>query len=252
MKLTAQVPLWEKWNAKVLKNKEEEVGKREFARGWRQQPLATDDILFRPEHVEECIDSEAELYFPGQENTFRGTFPESYKCFMGVDLAIATKKSQGDFFCISIIVCDKTTRRKTLVGMFRDRGLTFSEQIRKIELWADYFDPNLIMVENNAYQEAIVQELKRKTDLPVKSFTTNAVNKNDLENGLPRMAVEFEKHNWTIPMMGEDERDLCGILINELTSYPIGRHDDTMMALWFARRAAIDSISYVSKRIFVV
>lgn len=249
--LEAKIPLWSKWNEKALRLKEEEVGSREFARGWRQRALSDDETLFKEQFVKQCISDSDILHLPGPYR-LKDKFPRSYKVFMGVDLAIAASKSRGDYFTITTIITDKDYFKKQIIGFFRNRGLTFNEQIRKIESLAEFYQPNKIIVENNAYQEAVIQELHRTTDLPVEPFTTHAVNKFDLEEGLPRLSVDFERGKWIIPYGDDITRESMSILINELLAYPVGAHDDTIMSLWFAYKAAMLSIQSVEKRIYIV
>ena len=249
--LQGTIPLWSKWNAERLQLKEQEVGSREFARGWRQRALSDDETLFKEEFVRQCISEDHVLHFPGPYR-LKDKYPRSYKVFMGVDLAIAASKSKGDYFTITTIITDKDYFNKQIVGFYRARGLTFNAQIHKIESLADFYQPTRILVENNAYQEAVVQELQRTTDLPVEPFTTHAVNKFDLEEGLPRLSVDFEKGKWTIPYGDDLTRESMNILVNELLAYPVGAHDDTIMSLWFAHKAAMLSINSVEKRIYIV
>lgn len=249
--LQANIPLWSKWNKEALTLKEQEVGTREFARGWRQRALSDEEALFKESFIRQCISESDTLHFPGPYK-LKDKFPRSYKVFMGVDLAIAASKSKGDYFTITTIVTDKDVYKKQIVGFYRSRGMTFNAQINKIEDLADFYGPHKIFVENNAYQEAIVQELKRTTDLPVEPFTTHAINKFDLEDGLPRLSVDFEKGKWVIPYGDELTKELMNVLINELLAYPIAAHDDSIMSLWFAHKAAVSTINAIEKRIFIV
>lgn len=249
--LQGTIPLWSKWNGEALKLKEQEVGTREFARGWRQRALSDDETLFKEEFIRQCISENDVLHFPGPYK-IKERFPRSYKVFMGVDLAIAASKSKGDYFTITTIVTDKDYFKKQIVGFYRSRGLSFNAQITKIQDLAEFYQPNRIVVENNAYQDAIVQELHRTTDLPVEAFTTHSVNKYDMEDGLPRLSLDFEKGKWVIPYGDDLTKEQMNIMINELTAYPVGTHDDSIMSLWFAHKAAIMSIQSVEKRIYIV
>lgn len=250
-KLVTQIPFWEKWDAERLKRKENEVGSREFARGWRQRALSDEEALFREEFVKRCVDPTLSMIHMDAVK-IRDKIPRSHNCYMGVDLAIATAKSKGDYFVITTIVCDQSGSFKRIANIHRNRGMTFNEQLNTIIRHANYFEPRLIVVENNAYQEALVQELSRTTDHPIQAFTTHAVNKNDIEDGLPRLSLDFEKGKIQIPMKDDYSREMATILINELTSYPIAVHDDCIMSLWFATKAFTLSWQIVEKRIMVV
>jgi len=250
-RLETQIPFWDKWSADRLRKKEQEVGSREFARGWRQRALSDDEALFKEEHVRRCLDADLSMIqLDGVKISEK--LPSHLSCYIGVDLAIASTKSKGDYFVITTLACDRAANIKRLVNIYRNRGLSFHEQINTIIRHANYFNPKLIVVENNAYQEALVQELQRSTDFPVQAFTTHAVNKNDLEGGLPRLSVDFEKGKFQIPMKDAFSREISNVLVNELTSYPIAVHDDCVMSLWFASKAYTLSWQIVEKRIYVV
>ena len=250
--LTTKIDFWGKWSAERLKLKSEEVGSREFDRGWRQRALTDSETVFKEEFIKKCLDEHEEIYFPDSLSSLSAILRPREEFYMGVDLAIAGSKSRGDYFVITVVGVNPERTKKRIVSIFRERGLTFHNQLLVAERWADYFKVKLIVVENNAYQDAFHQELKRTTFLPIQPFTTTALNKNDLETGLPRLAVDFEKGLWTIPYKGGNTRELCGALVNELSVYPIGKHDDMIMSLWFAARAAAWNANKVEKRIFVV
>lgn len=253
--LITQIPFWAKWDGERLKKKENEVGSREFARGWRQRALSDEEALFREEYVRKCIDPTLSMIHMDQ-TPIRDKIAKSHNCYMGVDLAIAktsaTAKAKGDYFVITTVVCPPDGSFKRIANIYRNRGLSFNDQINTIIRYGNYFKPKLLLVENNAYQEALVQELSRVSDLPVQAFTTHAVNKTDMSDGLPRLALDFEKSKIQIPMKDEYSREMSNVLINELISYPIAVHDDTIMSLWFATKAYTLSWQIVEKRIFVV
>jgi hypothetical protein len=251
--LLKTIPLWEdRWPADELRNKRDIIGAREFDRGWRQIALSEDELTFRPEHVDACISIDHIMYFPASGVKKSVFCPSGHYTFMGVDLAIAAKTAAGDYFVISGITVNPKTQQRTLTCLFRQRGLTFNQQLQKVELYADFLDPTYIYVENNAYQQAFVQELKRTTALPVEPFTTTAVKKTDMDYGLPRLALEIEQGKWTFPTGDKTSLELTTILTNELKTYPISRHDDCMMSIWFARSAAAHIEKRVDKNIFIL
>lgn len=251
--LHKQIPLWsDRWPADALRNKRDVIGSREFDRGWRQIALSEDELTFRPDHVDACLSKEEVLYFPGSGIERSVLCPPGHYVFMGVDLAIAAKSSAGDFFVILAIKVNAKTGHRTLLSLYRTRGLTFNQQIQKVELYADFLDPTYIFVENNAYQQAFVQELQRTTALPVEPFTTTAVKKTDMDFGLPRMALEIEQRKWTLPIGDLPSEELTTLLCDELKTYPISRHDDCLMAMWFARSAASHIEKRAEKNIYVL
>lgn len=248
-----QIPLWEaRWSADSLKAKRDIVGSRDFDRGWRQIALSEDELTFRPEHVDRCLSKHEVLHFPAPGVDKSSICPPGHYIFMGVDLAIAAKSAAGDYFVIVGICVNAKTGQRRVVSLYRQRGLTFDQQLKKVELYADFLDPTYVYVENNAYQQAFVQELQRRTALPVEPFTTTAVKKTDLDYGLPRLALEIEQQKWVFPIGNQISEELTSILTTELKTFPIARHDDCLMALWFARCAAAHIEKRVEKNIYIL
>jgi hypothetical protein len=94
-------------------------------------------------------------------------FELQYMCRSGIDLAIG-QKSHHDFFAIAVIVVEKVTRIPYLVEYEKTR-LTFPRQVIKIkELFKKHPDAVRIVIEANAFQAALVQQLRAKDpELPV-------------------------------------------------------------------------------------
>jgi len=77
--------------------------------------------------------------------------------------------------------------------------------------------------------------------------------KHDIFEGLPSLALEFDNGIWTIcnhinPL--DEGKSPCSDvncfcqLIDELTHYPFGTHDDTVMGLWLANQAAKKDLGF--------
>jgi hypothetical protein len=101
----------------------------------------------------------------------------------------------------------------------------------------------IIVVENNAAQDAIVQWALEKghASMPLMPFVTGK-QKVDPMIGLPGMEVEFANGSWVVAMgNAEHEPDCqCGFCVwkREMGSHPVGETADTVMASWFAREGA--------------
>jgi hypothetical protein len=102
------------------------------------------------------------------------------------------------------------------------------------------------MVENNAYQQSLVDWIRHGTRdysfwVKVESFTTGK-NKADPHYGLPSLEIEFKHKAWSIPSSkfeGHPATCMCGWChwVREFTQYPMGATWDGVMASWFAREA---------------
>lgn len=216
-----EIDLWKIWNEKELRTQIKTIGQRAFDRGYRQKALSDEDRTF-----------------PSSESIFRWDLDKSFinphwPRVIGVDpfgqnVVIFTMaiSHRGQYVPVDI-KCGKFAPKKTIDYL--------------IEAWLKH-RPQIIVVENNAAQEAICQwalEVGYK-NMPIAPFTTGSV-KNHPEFGLPAMEVEFANGTWVVPMKGIDEFDSknpFNLWRKELRSHPVGAAEDTIMASWFAREGA--------------
>jgi hypothetical protein len=107
------------------------------------------------------------------------------------------------------------------------------------------------MVENNAYQQSLIDWLSATEDLrtrypfwvKVQAFTTGK-QKSDPDMGLPSLDVEFNNEAWFVCMDEVKAHEMatckCGwcVWLREVDEYPISATNDCVMAMWFFREAA--------------
>ena len=115
--------------------------------------------------------------------------------------------------------------------------------LKRLKQMADLFRPEIIVVENNAVQQAVI-DLSREQDgicngLPIRSYSTGA-EKMDIEIGLPGMAAEFAAGIWHMPYGGGAHSDLCQcnlcLFVQECRDGTNGTYTDILMAAWLATR----------------
>lgn len=165
------------------------------------------DVHYKDEHTGESITKTCRL-------------------FMGVDLAISQKET-ADFFVICVI--GKSDDNKYFVlDIFKDR-LSFDGQINKIlEYGQKKFDAvERIGVEAVAYQQAMCQELRRQSNLPVVNIRTTK----DKVTRLMRRSALFENGQIYLRPNQQD-------LIDQLLLMPESSHDDMFDSLDFAIQVA--------------
>jgi hypothetical protein len=102
--------------------------------------------------------------------------------------------------------------------------------------------PRKIVVENNAFQQAVLDLLRRDDPkLPLLGYRTGA-EKADDQIGLPALAAAVDRGDWIIPAGGAPHGGGCACAYcawqRELLLYPAGEHSDTVMGMWFAEIAA--------------
>jgi len=207
------------------------------------QEAATDPATFNRGYRMLAV-SPGELKFPSwskcvqQGLTAGELMARRMPAYVGVDLA--GKKRPGN--AIVVIGADAMLRRCLLEVRFG--GWRSPETARQLGEVVARHNVSWIQVENNGYQEALIDWVKEsKLDfwMKIQSFTTGA-NKSDPEVGLPALEVEFHNEAWIVPGAEfQGHPPACGCdwcrLDGEMRNYPKGTSFDGGMALWFARDA---------------
>lgn len=203
-----------------------------YARQYLLQPISDEDTFFSAGVVDQMFDSNLTAQVILQQNN-----PVGYVA--GVDLARSVTKEA----CYTVMLTAAVfgDGRRVLIDIWRRRITAVASWQAILESWRR-FHHHLVLVENNAYQEAAVDYLHHTEPAlaqAVRGFTTG-IQKHDLEIGLPGMAGRFPL--WTVPM-GDGAHGLeCACdkcqLRAELKSYPYGDYNDCVMAFWFADTAA--------------
>ncbi len=187
-----------------------------------------------------------ELMFPSFTNCFNQITADELRkrglpAYIGVDLAGKTRKGNS----IAVVGLEPVSQRRAMLEI--RYGAWSSPQTAGVlaEVCSRY-NVQFIQVENNAYQDAIIDWVKKeKGEFPywtkVEAFTTGA-NKADPQYGLPALEIEFKNRAWIIPY-GEWEGhpstckcDWCH-WSREFGNFPKYTSWDGVMATWFARDA---------------
>ena len=216
------IPLWSVWNEVSLKAQFNLLGQRAFNRGYRQQALSDEDMTFP--HYEQIFNWDLDRSFVGKDWA---------RC-IGID-------PFGKQVVIFVLALNPLTRQRVPIEIRRGK---WDPKRTITEIRDSYIThmPQIIVCENNASQEAIVQWAQELGwgDMPIIPFTTGAQKANP-EMGLPSLDVEFANGTWVVPMQGVDKFDtenVYNIWKHELKNHPIGEAADTVMAMWFAREGA--------------
>jgi len=237
------IPLWTaKWGKEALLEKRRAMGPREFDRGYRQRAISEEDLLFKKEWIDKALDRSLTVPDSIDKDSFWGKYIRD----AGVDLAIAEASKEADFFSLTGIVTTKDWHRWIMCAAFT-RGLSFGQQVSLLVEYQDRYAFDVMTVERNGYQEAIVRHIQESGfqggRIPIRGFYTGRVQKVDLELGIPSIAVELEQGRWHIPYGDARSRRIMEPTIEELSHYPSpGVHDDAVMSLFFARSVRANSV----------
>ena len=234
--------LWPgKWSLEALAARKAEVGARVFSRQFLLRPVSDEEALF-PESVLRVCLAQGRGWEPG-----RVEVPDEWGRFIGVDLASSLGAKAS--YTVAFVIAAGPDKRRIPLEIVRKRQ-PFGETVKMIEeLWQRHH-PAQLRVENNAFQEALLQHLRqRHPGIPVVGHTTGR-QKADEQIGLPGLAATMADGGWVIPCGGDPHDRDCGCpwcaWLAELRAYPVGAYDDTVMAMWLADAAATDSAGWIA------
>jgi predicted phage terminase large subunit-like protein len=139
---------------------------------------------------------------------------------MGVDLAISTK--EGSDYTACVLLARSTDGATWVLAAERTRA-GFHDVVHFVRATAERYNPSVIAIEQVQYQAAVVQELLRKTNLPVRGVRPD---RDKLTRFLPLEARYEQGLVWHAPNLRDYE--------DELLSFPEGAHDDLVDAAAYA------------------
>jgi predicted phage terminase large subunit-like protein len=137
------------------------LSKAEIAAAREDMP----ELVFRQEYLAEYVDFGGALVRAGWVRT--GAASPEWPVALGVDLAISTKTT-ADYTAI-VALARAPDGRVFVIGAQRFRE-TFHGILQRIAAAAQRYQPRAIIVESNAFQTSVVQELLRTTSLPVRGL----------------------------------------------------------------------------------
>jgi len=176
-------------------------------------------IAFRQEYLAEFVDAAGARI--KREWLRYGEAPEGLPVYLGVDLAISTK-AEADY---TAVVALSRGEDGTLYVLDVNRTRAdFASVLRFIEAMAEKWKPVMIGIEQVQYQAAVVQELMRRTKLPIRGIRPDR----DKITRFAPLEARYEQgqvvHVEGLPPYWQDE----------LLSFPVGRHDDVVDAMAYA------------------
>lgn len=226
------LPLWEqRLSAVQLAERRDLMGPREFERGYRQRAISEADLLWQAGVLDAAKALDLPRRVARSSESFFATMPK----YMGVDLSITQQQSTDVAFFVIVVVGVAGDGMRWVLECQRFRALSFAQQCRAIVDAAQLWNPVLVKVESNGYQQSIIDHLGATTVLPIKATYTGAAQHRDLDIGMPGMAAEWENGKWRIPWGDVESQRHFAPLVEELGTYPNGVYQDTVMALFFAR-----------------
>jgi predicted phage terminase large subunit-like protein len=177
------------------------------------------DIVFQQEFEAQFVDMAGARV--KREWLRHGAPPDKLdQIVMGVDLAISTK--EGSDYTACVLLARSTDGATWVLAAERTRA-GFHDVVHFVRAMAERYNPAVIAIEQVQYQAAVVQELLRKTNLPVRGVRPD---RDKLTRFLPLEARYEQGLVWHAPNLRDFE--------DELLSFPEGAHDDLVDAAAYA------------------
>lgn len=234
------VILWrERWGFKELMEKRSTQGNIIFSRENLCRPVTNESSIFPQDVIERAYVRMEDYTFVRSRSAYKMKFD---RVVTGIDFSISS--SVGADYTVIITAGIDDNENIWLMNVTRFRGKSFAEQLSVIKQINASFQPDIMVMENNVFQQIFVQESER-AGLPVEGHTTGS-NKYDLKAGLPGLAILFERGKVRIPRGNQESIDIADSLALELSSVTwtdkglegVGEHDDQAMSLWLTSIAA--------------
>ena len=227
-------PSWpERFTPARLHQLRADLGSHEFTRQMLCVPRDDSSARFKREWIDRGI-----ARGEGFELVSRvDALPNGFAIFTGVDLAVSKNASADLTVFFTLLLHPDGSRQVLNIESGRWSG---PEIVRRIEETTERYG-GLIVVENNAAQDFILQFARQLTRAQLKAFTTGN-NKADPAFGIESLATEMEAGWWIVPApagVGAALPPEVEAWVREMTGYDPKRHTgDRLMASWFAREGA--------------
>ena len=190
--------------------RDKHIGRVAFAMQYQNEIIQTEDAPIKLEWIEQSKERWDEL-----------SIPPDIRRYIGVDLA--SKGTGMDYFSLTVIGKDKSNNIYVLDSVRANE--TMGKQLEIIKSYDAKWAPISIGIESNAAQKIITDEWISTTSLPIVQLKSSWVN--DKWSRVERLAVLFETGRIIL-------KPTLLNLIDELTEFPRGKHDDSIDSLSFA------------------
>lgn len=233
--------LWpQRWSFKDLMDKKETQGSIIFSRENLCRPITNESSIFPMEILTRSL-LRMENYTLVDS---REEFPIKFsKVVVGCDFAISANVG-ADYAVFSVWGIDELTDERWLLHLYREKGVKFFEQMNVLRRINSRFRPDLIVMENNTFQQIFVETADTE-GMPVIGHTTG-IDKYDLKTGWPHLSTLFERGKIHIPVGNVYSQQVKDLIFQDLGSVAftekglesVGSHDDISSSFWLADLAA--------------
>jgi len=229
--------LWaERYDYDALMKIRRIIGVVAFSKEYQNEPLADDSAIFPPKLFEDAKDQTISY-----EPVYDGTEGDAY---LGADFSVPGDR-KGDW-TVYIVISRDSEGNVVLRGFWRARPLTLREQTEKLVEFCRNYQVMSGFLEANLFQRLYHEEIKQKTDLPLKAHVVTAKGKNSPTNGVLGIRTLLENGKIRFPYKTPRDRMITDHIIVEFNGLTIENgkignftfHDDAIMGLWHAWMAS--------------
>jgi predicted phage terminase large subunit-like protein len=207
--------LWpELWNIDKLKQSKAQLGEYWFSAMYQQKPQPLEGGILKRAWIQ---------YY----DSLPGSISNS-TTFTGWDLAISEKET-ADYTCSCTIKHNNLDGKLYVMDWTRER-IDFPTQINAVLNKYNQYAPDIVAIEEVAYQAALPQAL-RKYNLPIKPVKATR----DKVTKIQSTFLLFEQGQVVLP----SKHPLLGEFENEYSMFPSGKHDDLLDATELALQMAM-------------
>jgi hypothetical protein len=234
--------LWpDRYDFEALMEKRKLFGNLIFSREFLVRPIS-DSVSIFPYSILENAFIGMEKFRLVQN---RQSYPTKFKkVCIGCDFALSGS-ANADYSVFSVVGID-ANEHIHLIHVTRLRGASHNEQIARIQGLNSNFSPNVIVFETNGFQKVMFQLAKQAGMRNVMEFNTTGFKKKDAYEGIPSLAVMFERAEIKFPRGDEYSIETTNMVAGELNSMVFDEDtgkleaasgkDDCVLSLFFAIR----------------
>jgi predicted phage terminase large subunit-like protein len=167
--------------------------------------------------------------------------PDQFLCVVsGYDLAIS-EKEQADY--TAVVTVGVTDEGKIYVLKAYRGHLGFASQLELIQNTFAAWHEDLVVIESVQYQQALANEVKRWTSIPVKKYSPS------VDKVTRALGVQPQIEGHRVLFRGGRKADSgTRMLTQELAEFPFGEHDDLVDAFTSAVSQAVELAARMRKR----